>query len=139
MPIIAFTASSNAVVLEFNQNHIKIFFPDFIGIEEQECQCGILLSEETKSRRNSNYGDILKDTKIIGGINADLNAIPWQIGISNGLRIHPFCGGSIIGPKTIITAAHCVDHIILDFQIQKLQIVTGLTNLENIKDRLNRY
>ena len=96
-----------------------------------------MLSEETKSRKNSNNEDILKDTKIIGGVNADLNSIPWQIGITVGLRLHPFCGGSIIGPKTIITAAHCVDDLSQLLRLQ-LQIVTGLTNLENIKDRLNR-
>ena len=114
---------------------IRLLFSDFIGVEEQECHCGILLSES--KIRNSNSRDILKDTKVIGGINADKNSIPWQIGITDGLRIHPFCGGSIVGPKTIITAAHCVDDMLVE-EIQKMQIVTGLSNLENIKDRLNR-
>ena len=124
------------MALEFIIKIIKrLFFSDFIGVEEQECHCGILLSES--KIRNSNSRDIFKDTKVIGGINADKNSIPWQIGITDGLRIHPFCGGSIVGPKTIITAAHCVDDMLVE-EIQKMQIVTGLSNLENIKDRLNR-
>ncbi len=45
--------------------------------------------------------------RIIGGVNATKGAWPWQIGIfskSNELN----CGGSLINPLWVVTAAHCV-------------------------------
>ena len=57
-------------------------------VEEQECQCGELLSDnkypESRSIFNVNPQlkrlNIEKDTKIIGGNDAIINSIPWQIG-----------------------------------------------------------
>ena len=39
---------------------------------------------------------------------AQVNSIPWQVGIKI-FNTFPFCGGTIIGPSTILTAAHCVE------------------------------
>lgn len=46
--------------------------------------------------------------KIVGGVATEKNEYPWQIGLawtSSGSR--PYCGGSIISKKEILTAAHC--------------------------------
>jgi len=45
-------------------------------------------------------------TKIVGGQETEENEYPWQVGIATP-DYTPFCGGSIIGEKEILTAAHC--------------------------------
>ena len=46
------------------------------------------------------------NSRVIGGANASPNSWPWQVVIlTNG---QPGCGGSIISPDYIVTAAHCV-------------------------------
>ena len=45
---------------------------------------------------------------IVGGQEAKVNSIPWQVLIA--YQYSPMCGGTIIGPSTILTAAHCLDH-----------------------------
>jgi len=46
-------------------------------------------------------------SKIVGGQNAQKNEYPWQVGLVSKNRRTPFCGGSLISSRTVLTAAHC--------------------------------
>ena len=44
--------------------------------------------------------------KVVGGTAVGSGEAPWQIAL---LRSGSFtCGGSLIGPQTVLTAAHCI-------------------------------
>ena len=52
------------------------------------------------------------DPRIIGGSNARITEVPWQVallraGSGSGLD-RQFCGGSILSAEWILTAAHCL-------------------------------
>ncbi|MFF2808269.1 serine protease [Streptomyces sp. NPDC058000] len=50
-------------------------------------------------------GRAVLDTRIVGGKNADVRDVPWQVSLrSRGGHI---CGGSIIRADAVVTAAHC--------------------------------
>jgi len=54
---------------------------------------------------------VLKDPRIVGGNEAIQGSYPWMVMIQSTERNGSFlCGGSIINNRTIITAAHCMDH-----------------------------
>lgn len=45
------------------------------------------------------------DGRIVGGFEIDIRQAPWQVSLhTDGSH---FCGGSIIGDKWVLTAAHC--------------------------------
>ncbi|ROT74645.1 CUB-serine protease [Penaeus vannamei] len=52
------------------------------------------------------------DTRIVGGVAADANEYPWQVGlVSAGSPDQVFCGGSVIASQWVLTAAHCAEGI----------------------------
>ena len=82
----------------------------------EPCQCGLTIKEPKNSASsklsnggNKNRGSI--SNKIFGGQEAEVNSIPWQVGIKVYGQF-PFCGGTIIGPTTILTAAHCIEEMV---------------------------
>ncbi|XP_033761350.1 LOW QUALITY PROTEIN: fibrinolytic enzyme, isozyme C-like [Pecten maximus] len=52
-------------------------------------------------------------SRIVGGAQADPNEWPWQVSLqavpSSSFPPSHFCGGSLIAPDIVLTAAHCVD------------------------------
>ena len=51
------------------------------------------------------------EQRIVGGREATLYEFPWQVAIKlkrDSLTSAPFCGGTLLGSKWVITAAHCV-------------------------------
>ena len=41
--------------------------------------------------------------RIVGGTTAPPDAFPWQVWLNN------YCGGSLISPEWVVTAAHCIE------------------------------
>lgn len=50
-------------------------------------------------------GQTIKEDKIVGGIEVDIEDAPWQVSLHYN-NLHR-CGGFIIGNDWILTAGHC--------------------------------
>lgn len=65
-------------------------------------------------------------TKIVGGTTASISEFPWQIYLEAGDYL---CGGSIISPGWVVTAAHCVRNSDgTTLSASKITITAGATN-----------
>jgi secreted trypsin-like serine protease len=69
-------------------------------------------------------------TKIIGGEEAKANTWGWAVSIRS--RNSHRCGGSLISPELVITAAHCFGS---DDPISRLSVTAGSEYLSNIKQQ----
>ena len=73
-------------------------------------------------------------TRIVGGETASAASWPWQVALvesherdgRRGVRFRQFCGGSVIAPRWVLTAAHCVD----DLRPEDLQVLVGAHDLD---------
>lgn len=44
--------------------------------------------------------------RIVGGVDANISSAPWQVAVMSP-SFFQYCGGSIIAPSWVLTAAHC--------------------------------
>merc|ERR1712142_378423 len=61
------------------------------GSGSNDCKCGLAS----------------RQTRIVGGTVTEVNEYPWQVGLVGSGGSRPFCGGSVIGDRWVLTAAHC--------------------------------
>ena len=46
--------------------------------------------------------------QIVGGAPVSPYSLPWQVGLVNNNGNRPFCGGTLISSRHILTASHCI-------------------------------
>lgn len=67
------------------------------------------------------------NTKVVGGVLEVTDKAPYQVSLQvvverkNATRFHHFCGGSILTPTYILTAAHCLS----GFPKHRISVVAG--------------
>ncbi|WP_210589116.1 trypsin-like serine protease [Streptomyces sp. GESEQ-35] len=77
------------------------------------------------------------DSVVVGGFPVEIAESPWAVALSTrdrfgGTRAGQFCDGVAVGPRTVLTAAHCLSEDVLGAppdQVRDLKVITGRTDL----------
>lgn len=88
----------------------------------------VALSPPVLGSDDKNATELRASTKIVGGYEAQPGAWPWMVGLvyyGTTTFDGQFCGGALISPNWILTAAHCVEgRSTTDFYV-----ISGVHNL----------
>ena len=61
----------------------------------------------TQGGGSCNCGQVNRAQRIVGGVETEVNEYPWQVGLVSGSGTVPWCGGSLLSDRHVLTAAHC--------------------------------
>lgn len=75
------------------------------------------LEQGTVSAATRSQGERSAQTRIVGGSTTTVEAWPWQVALTMSPDLYGgsaydrmFCGGSLVAPRVVVTAAHCLYH-----------------------------
>ncbi|XP_066986868.1 clotting factor G beta subunit-like isoform X7 [Macrobrachium rosenbergii] len=53
-------------------------------------------------------GTVNRVSRIVGGVETEVNEYPWQVAVVYAGTNSVFCGGSLLNDRIVVTAAHCI-------------------------------
>ncbi|XP_064099771.1 transmembrane protease serine 9-like [Macrobrachium nipponense] len=65
-------------------------------------------SSSTTKRPCQPCGTVNRVSRIVGGVETEVNEYPWQVAIVYAGTSSVFCGGSLLNDRIVVTAAHCI-------------------------------
>merc|ERR1711894_103701 len=83
--------------------------------------CAVALGAPAKFRVKKGF-----EGRIIGGTPAQPGAWPWQASLQNPMQGSHTCGGVVISPQVILTAAHCLQNGYVDVLLGATINIVGL-------------
>ena len=92
------------------------------------CLCSVVICDD-------DYDDISIKRRIVGGTKVSINSVPWQVALRDKKYYSAFCGGSILTPNIVITAAHCfqppeMKKAVDREELSKTEVVSGTDDLK---------
>jgi Trypsin len=92
--------------------------------------------EERLEEKRKHGSPTRRATRIVGGKTTTITKWPWQAAILSGESgngyLRQFCGGSLVAPNVVVSAAHCFyDDATNSFPPASFDVVTGRTVLSS--------
>ena len=114
---------------------VGLFLSGICGVQAEGRLRGALIQETGRARvpelKLQDVAVPLTSGEIIGGDTSPTNAYPWMVALVDGgstdLYQAQFCGGVLVHPGWVLTAAHCV----YDLRAEDVDAVVGIKDLSD--------
>merc|ERR1712013_345328 len=111
----------------YGMDYLSILFISDKKKQGKGFKCQVYCEEQvttmvpTTNTTSSECGVANRVSRIVGGVETEANEYPWQVGIAFPWSDDPFCGGSILSDRTIVTAAHCTEQ----YEASSMVVIVG--------------
>jgi secreted trypsin-like serine protease len=83
------------------------------------------------------------DSVVVGGFPVKIDQSPWVVALASrdrfgGVRAGQFCGGAVVAPTKVVTAAHCLSRTVLGKEpgeVKDLRVISGRSELTGTQGR----
>ena len=86
---------------------IDVYGPSPINTSTEPAPASSTLPPTPPSNSSCSCGLANTADRIVGGEESEVGEFPWQVGLVSAGSRHPWCGGTLISPQHVLTAAHC--------------------------------
>ncbi|XP_069072238.1 serine protease 55-like [Pleurodeles waltl] len=141
-----FMLSDSSLKFMLSDSSLKFMSKLLLGLHVQSAGCGLRTPYDEPSEASAKSR---MESRIIGGKNALPAEWPWTVSLQKAGG--HFCGGSIISPMWILTAAHCFHHVrcldevqvleptsVSRFSAQDLRVQVGATILGSRRKNIHK-
>ncbi|HEU0089436.1 MAG TPA: serine protease [Pseudonocardiaceae bacterium] len=67
------------------------------------------------------------EPRIVGGQSAHPTEYPWMVALTTTASKSPYCGGALVSPDRVLTAAHCIS----GYELSSVRVIAGRTDLRS--------
>ncbi|XP_042883169.1 chymotrypsin A-like [Penaeus japonicus] len=104
-----FCGKRHSLAVSRNTNRLNVRFRTNAKVVKRRFSCSVSASGTPSTPLECDCGRVNRATRIVGGVQTEVNEYPWMVSLVDGASMSHHCGGAVLSREWVVTAAHCTE------------------------------